>query len=208
MLGRLQPPALSPGGDPRAGTCVGVCRPSREARTFLSSLGEDTDHRFSNCYHRHPWRYFRALLGEMARTRAFALPGRSRGKGHLWSRTSCEVSSGGGATARGCAPLPAFSSGSLAAPTPDGASRWPPSAPRPGPQQHCFLGAQSHGAWRSGCLGTPPCGSPGAEDVRRGPGTCALSTWARRDDPGAIYWAMAALGASMRAVRQASAGDW
>lgn len=57
-------------------------------------------------------------------------------------------------------------------------------------------------------LGTPPCGSPGAEDVRRGPGTCAPSTWARRDSPGAIYWAMAALGASMRAVRQASAGDW
>lgn len=157
-------------GNPRAGTCVGVCRPSREARAFLSSLGEDTDYRFSNCYHRHLWRYFRALLGEMARTPAFALPGRSRGKGHLWSRTSCEVSSGGGATARGCAPLPAFSGGSLAAPTPDGANRWPPPAPRPGPQQHCFLGAQSHGAWRSGCLRPASEPHPAALRAQR---TCA-----------------------------------
>lgn len=153
---------------------MGVCRPSREARAFLSSLGEDTDYRFSNCYHRHLWRYFRALLGEMARTPAFALPGRSRGKGHLWSRTSCEVSSGGGATARGCAPLPAFSGGSLAAPTPDGASEsvapacaaaGTPAALLPGRSEPRRVEVRVPEAG----LGTPPCGSPGAEDVRRGP---------------------------------------
>lgn len=115
------------------------------------------------------------------------------------------------------------------APQPVAAPRCPPSPRTPAPQtpdgaSRCprLRGGRDPGStasWRSvlarvqvwkpdAGLGARPRGSRGAQDMRRAPCTCAPSTWARRDDPGGIYWAMAAPGASVRAVRQASAGDW
>lgn len=137
---------------------------------------------------------------------ALALPRRSCGAHLLGSRTSCEVSSGDGATAHHCATAArlAFRRGTLAAPTPRGARPWLPPEPRLGPQQQCFLGALSCDAWRSGCrpLNPTPRLSPRTE-VRRGPGTCEPWTWttSRRDDPGAICWVMGAFGASMGVPR-------
>lgn len=59
-------------------------------------------------------------------------------------------------------------------------------------------------------LGTPRCGSQGAQEACRSPSTYAPSTWAvsRRVDPGANCWATDALGASTGAPRQALADDW
>lgn len=58
----------------------------------------------------------------------------SSGAGHPGSRTSCDVSSGGGATARRCAAAASLSPAELlAAQTPAGASQWPQPEPRPDP---------------------------------------------------------------------------
>ena len=118
------------------GACVGVCRSSPGARTFLSPLAEDIHRRLSNCYRRRFWRPFGPLLGEISRTGG---RGHSRycqqqrrgppGEPHFLRRFLGRWRHSP-SLRRSSKPFP---SGTLAAQTPAGASRWPQPEPRPEP---------------------------------------------------------------------------
>lgn len=133
-------------------------RSSWGARTSLSSLGEDSDHRRSNCCHRHFWRCFGALRGQIAGRGALRPPGRRAPRATcgaaLPARSSREVAPQPVAAP----PLPACRSGTPAARTPGGASRCPqaPLAGRPEPgtsPARLALGPLPPGRPRSHLLG-------------------------------------------------------